>query len=222
MSTSIPPVNGAMALPIAPSLPAGADGEAFESCFLAAAREASSRSECSDSKNADRRSHNAGSAPNEAASNDKEPGGSPRDMEQNAGPAKRHGRAHDEDSVAPPPLLSAHMLVAPWLAPPIASSKLAPATPDTRSGWSQISAHVERLLIEAGPQGLNGRAAAMFTLSGELLTDTSVSLTRTGNGWLLRIQSNDPLLQADAKRHEEALRKRFTERGLGELVVEQV
>jgi hypothetical protein len=222
MSTSIPPVNATIALPSAPSPPSGADAQAFESCFAEAARETGSRGECSGPKVADRRSDGSGSGPNDTPAKDKDSDGSARDSKHRVGGPKRPGSARDEDSAAAPQLLSAHMLVAPWLAPPIASSTLTAPTPDTRSGWSQISAHVERLSIESGPQGIHGRAAAMFTLSGELLTDTSVSLTRTGNGWMLRIQTSDPLLQADAERHEAALRKRFAERGLGELVVEQV
>jgi hypothetical protein len=221
MSTSIPPVNGAIAPATAPALPSGADADAFERCFAAAAAETSAPDARDDRVGADRGDDAASAAPGDAPPNDRPSDTRVRDVEQHTGRSGHRSGARDDDAPLPPPL-SVHALVAPWLAPPIASNLVPAAAPEARSGWSQISAHVERLLIASGPQGPDGRAAAMFTLSGELLTDTSVSLTRTGTGWLLRIQTGDPLLLADSKRHEAALRKRFADRGLGELIVEQV
>jgi hypothetical protein len=221
MSTSIPPVNGAIAPVMAPALPSGADADAFERCFAAAAAETSAPDQRDDRAEAERGGDTASAGPNDAPPKDRPSDTLVRDVDRHTGGSGHRGGARDDDAPLPP-LLSAHALVAPWLAPPIASTLVPAAAPEARSGWAQISAHVERLLIASGPQGPDGRAAAMFTVSGELLTDTSVSLTRTGTGWLLRIQTSDPLLLADSKRHEAALRKRFADRGLGGLIVEQV
>jgi hypothetical protein len=222
MSTSIPPVNGAAAPAGTCSAPIGGEADAFERCLAAASAPQGDASETRRAAPADRRERDDDSA--SARHSDAQ---DPRETEEAPGAVRRHGgnarpRGDTRDDAAVPALLPAHALVAPWAAPPIASNA-APAPPrDAGSGWARISAHLDRLLIDAGPPGLNGRAAAAFTLSGNVLADTSASLTRTEGGWLLRIQSSDPLLLTDSRRHEAALRKRFADRGLGELIVEQI
>lgn len=100
---------------------------------------------------------------------------------------------------------------------PLAPSSAAPA--EQAPAWAQISAHVERMLVEAGGKAGNGPAAVM-TLKADLLIDTSMSLTRVAEGWSLRIESRDRRLLADADSHESALRELFTARGLGALTIE--
>jgi hypothetical protein len=86
--------------------------------------------------------------------------------------------------------------------------------------WAEIAAQIERLLI-TDPAGRPDGAAALFRLAPELLRDTTVALSRTPQGWLLRIDSQDARLRIDSNRHEDALRERFARGGLGELTIEQ-
>lgn len=86
--------------------------------------------------------------------------------------------------------------------------------------WAEIAAQIERLLI-TGPSGRPDGAAALFRLAPELLRDTTVALSRTAQGWLLRIDSHDARLRVDSARHEAALRERFAKGGLGDLVIEE-
>ncbi len=86
--------------------------------------------------------------------------------------------------------------------------------------WAEIAAQIERLLI-TDPAGRPDGAAALFRLAPELLRDTTVALSRTAQGWLLRIDSQDARLRVDSTRHESALRERFAKGGLGDLVIEQ-
>jgi hypothetical protein len=86
--------------------------------------------------------------------------------------------------------------------------------------WAEIAAQIERLLI-TDPAGRPGGSAALFRLAPELLRDTTVALSRTAQGWLLRIDSQDARLRVDSTRHEAALRERFAKGGLGDLVIEE-
>lgn len=86
--------------------------------------------------------------------------------------------------------------------------------------WAEIAAQIERLLI-THPAGRSDGGAALFRLAPELLRDTTVALSRTAQGWLLRIDSQDARLRVDSTRHEAALRERFAKRGLGDLVIEE-
>jgi hypothetical protein len=86
--------------------------------------------------------------------------------------------------------------------------------------WAAIAAQIERLLI-TDPAGRPGGGAALFRLAPELLRDTTVALSRTAQGWLLRIDSQDARLRVDSTRHEAALRERFAKSGLGDLVIEE-
>ena len=86
--------------------------------------------------------------------------------------------------------------------------------------WAEIAAQIERLLI-TDPAGRPDGAAALFRLAPELLRETTVALSRTAQGWLLRIDSQDARLRVDSTRHEAALRERFAKGGLGDLVIEQ-
>ncbi len=86
--------------------------------------------------------------------------------------------------------------------------------------WAEIAAQIERLLI-TDPAGRPDGAAALFRLAPELLRDTTVALSRTAQGWLLRIDSQDARLRVDSTRHEAALRERFARGGLGDLVIEE-
>jgi hypothetical protein len=86
--------------------------------------------------------------------------------------------------------------------------------------WAEIAAQIERLLV-TDPAGRPDGAAALFRLAPELLRDTTVALSRTSQGWLLRIDSQDARLRVDSTRHEAALRERFARGGLGDLMIEQ-
>jgi hypothetical protein len=86
--------------------------------------------------------------------------------------------------------------------------------------WAEIAAQIERLLITDAASRSDG-GAALFRLAPELLRDTTVALSRTAQGWLLRIDSQDARLRVDSTRHEAALRERFAKGGLGELVIEE-
>ena len=86
--------------------------------------------------------------------------------------------------------------------------------------WAEIAAQIERLLI-TDPAGRPDGAAALFRLAPELLRETTVALSRTAQGWLLRIDSQDARLRVDSTRHETALRERFAKGGLGDLMIEQ-
>ena len=76
-------------------------------------------------------------------------------------------------------------------------------------------------MLISDPSGRPDGAAALFRLAPELLRDTTVALSRTAQGWLLRIDSQDARLRVDSSRHEAALRERFARGGLGDLVIEQ-
>jgi hypothetical protein len=95
-----------------------------------------------------------------------------------------------------------------------------PAQAPAPLAWAEIAAQIERLLITA-PAGRSDGAAALFRLAPELLRDTTVALSRTAQGWLLRIDSQDARLRVDSTRHEAALRERFAKGGLGDLVIEE-
>jgi hypothetical protein len=97
---------------------------------------------------------------------------------------------------------------------------VAPTSTPAPQAWAEISAHIERMLI-TDPAGRCDGAAALFRLAPELLRDTTVALSRNAHGWLLRIDSGDPRLRVDSMRHEAALRERFANGGLGDLVIEQ-
>lgn len=94
-----------------------------------------------------------------------------------------------------------------------------PAQAPAPLAWAEIAAQIERLLI-TDPAGRPDGAAALFRLAPELLRDTTVALSRTAQGWLLRIDSQDARLRVDSTRHEAALRERFAKGGLGDLVIE--
>jgi hypothetical protein len=98
--------------------------------------------------------------------------------------------------------------------------ELAPAQAPAPLAWAEIAAQIERLLI-TDPAGRPDGAAALFRLAPELLRDTTVALSRTAQGWLLRIDSQDARLRVDSTRHEAALRERFAKGGLGDLVIEE-
>jgi hypothetical protein len=128
------------------------------------------------------------------------------------------GDATDDAARGTPPLAWALPYpmcgMASTIAPPVAAQ-----TTDARPAWSEVSAYLERLFVEGGPQP-GGGPAAMFTLRADVLVDTAVCLTRVAQGWSLRIDTRDRHLLVDARRHEAALRERFAQRGLGELTVE--
>jgi hypothetical protein len=124
-----------------------------------------------------------------------------------------------------PATVALHSLMPPWLAPGIASNvavNSSAAASSNESTWAQLGRWMDQLLVSSASQGSRANTEARFTLSQDLFADTHATLTRTPDGWLLRLQTDDPRLRADAKHHEAALRKRFAQRGLGELVVEQV
>jgi hypothetical protein len=98
--------------------------------------------------------------------------------------------------------------------------ELAAARAPAPLAWAEIAAQIERLLI-TDPAGRPDGAAALFRLAPELLRDTTVALSRTAQGWLLRIDSQDARLRVDSTRHEAALRERFAKGGLGDLVIEE-
>lgn len=98
--------------------------------------------------------------------------------------------------------------------------ELAPTQAPAPLAWAEIAAQIERLLI-TDPAGRPDGAAALFRLAPELLRDTTVALSRTAQGWLLRIDSQDARLRVDSTRHETALRERFAKGGLGDLVIEE-
>jgi hypothetical protein len=104
--------------------------------------------------------------------------------------------------------------------PALDAATLAQAHAPAPQAWAEIAAQIERLLI-TDPAGRPDGAAALFRLAPELLRDTTVALSRTPQGWLLRIDSQDARLRVDATRHEAALRERFARGGLGDLVIEQ-
>jgi hypothetical protein len=103
---------------------------------------------------------------------------------------------------------------------PIDAAMLAQTHVPAPQAWAEIAAQIERLLI-TDPTGRPDGAAALFRLAPELLRDTTVALSRTPQGWLLRIDSQDARLRVDSTRHEAALRERFARGGLGDLVIEQ-
>jgi hypothetical protein len=100
------------------------------------------------------------------------------------------------------------------------AATLAKAHAPAPQAWAEIAVQIERLLI-TDPSGRPDGAAALFRLAPELLRDTTVALSRTAQGWLLRIDSQDARLRVDSTRHEAALRERFARGGLGDLVIEQ-
>ncbi len=91
---------------------------------------------------------------------------------------------------------------------------------DQRAALAQLSAYVERLLIEASPRD-DRRQAALIKLSDDVFVDTSLSLSRHEHGgWLLRISTADERLLRDMDGCRAALSERFALRGLGDLSVE--
>lgn len=91
---------------------------------------------------------------------------------------------------------------------------------DQRAALAQLSACVERLLVEASPRGRQ-LPAATITLSPDLYVDTSLSLSRQEQGgWLLRISTRDERLLEDIDACKAALSERFAARGLGDVAVE--
>jgi hypothetical protein len=157
------------------------------------------------------------------------------DVVDAAGSDKRVGTPWDERRFdlstdnKPPTTVALHSLMPPWLAPGIAAN-VNPSNSNSNSSaawhgdttWAQLGRWVDQLLVSSAAPGSSANTEARFTLSQDLFADTHAMLTRTPDGWLLRLQTDDPRLRADAKQHEAALRKRFAERGLGDLVVEQV
>jgi hypothetical protein len=227
MSTSVPPVNTAFAPPTTQLPPSGSDVQAFESFFEVsgssapqdARTDAAGTKRCDDTA-VDKTRERQNDTPSQQRKADDASAEKSTDKGDDASAKQRSTGSREDDAL--PALVSAQTLMPPWLAPQIATLVAPTPSPQAPSGWAQISAYVERLLVESGPRGSTGQPAAMFTLSGDLFADTAVTLKRTDTGWLLRIQTNDPQLVADAKRHEVNLRRRFAERGLGELAVEQV
>jgi hypothetical protein len=109
-----------------------------------------------------------------------------------------------------------------WAAQSFGAGMPAPVPAQTPAplAWAEIAAQIERLLI-TDPAGRPDGGAALFRLAPELLRDTTVALSRTAQGWLLRIDSQDARLRVDCARHEAALRERFAKGGLGDLVIEE-
>jgi hypothetical protein len=109
----------------------------------------------------------------------------------------------------------------PWAVSVMASGGPAPMVPEpTGSAWGEVAACIERLLVSDATHRAEG-AAALFRVAPGLLEDTTLALSRTESGWLLRIDTCDARLRADPARHEAALRERFARQGLGELTIEQ-
>jgi Type III secretion protein (HpaP) len=104
--------------------------------------------------------------------------------------------------------------------PALDAAALAQAHAPAPQAWAEIAAQIERLLM-TNPVGRPDGAAALFRLAPEVLRDTTVALSRTPQGWLLRIDSQDARLRVDSTRHEAALRERFAKGGLGDLVIEE-
>jgi hypothetical protein len=198
--------------PTTGAAPSFADGLAFEALMQghdrrdndddAAAGDGSQRIERNDSEPDDRRV------------TDKRSGDKEGDTEE------RRSQSRGDDPAAPAEPAPAAQQA--WLAQPQAPVALPAAVappPMATMSWQQMCASVERLLVgEAARQG----PAAMFTLSPELLDDTTVTLARTAQGWSLRIQTQDADLLDDLDAHEEELRRRFARHGLGDISIEPV
>lgn len=206
MSSPIPPAQAAAVPPASitptPREPSGDDGAAFEQ--LMSRRFDDSKPPSGDSEDTD------------GDSDDNESGSKLKD-------AKVGDLALTSDDVSGPSTTDAAIAWQPahtfqGFAPaPLVTSSVAPA--EQAPAWAQISAHVERMLVEAGGKAGNGPAAVM-TLKADLLVDTSMCLTRVAEGWSLRIESRDRRLLTDADTHEAALRELFAARGLGALTIE--
>jgi hypothetical protein len=118
-------------------------------------------------------------------------------------------------------LAVAALPVVPVLALPVPTPMPAASTDAARASLLQLSAYVERLLVEAAPRA-GQTPAAEITLSADLFVDTALSIARRDGGWLLRVRSADGRLLDQMEACESALRERFARRGLGDLAVEWV
>jgi hypothetical protein len=161
----------------------------------------------------------------EPGSNSGMPDDAPAAIEGDASDADDEGSFDDNDGgndLDPrfsPPAWAAQSLGTGTPALDITAQQQAHHAPAPQA-WAEIAAQIERLLI-ADPAGRPDGAAALFRLAPELLRDTTVALSRTQQGWLLRIDSQDARLRVDSARHEAVLRERFAKGGLGDLVIEQ-
>lgn len=118
-------------------------------------------------------------------------------------------------------LTAAALLAAPLHAPPGPAAATTASATDARASLLQLSAYVERLLVEAVPRA-GQTPAAEITLSADLFVDTALSIARRDGGWLLRVRSADGRLLDHMEACESALRERFARRGLGDLAVEWI
>ncbi len=206
MTSPIPPAQAAAVPPASitpsPREPSGDDGAAFEQLMNRRFDDAKAPSRDSEETDSDSDDGESRSKVKEAKADDSASNSDDVSALSTTDAAITWQPAHTFQGYGPAPL-------APASAAP---AEQAPA-------WAQISAHVERMLVEAGGKLGNGPAAVM-TLKADLLVDTSMCLTRVAEGWSLRIESRDRRLLTDADTHEAALRELFAARGLGALTIE--
>jgi hypothetical protein len=112
----------------------------------------------------------------------------------------------------------------PWLPLQLGHAVSAPAAPtsagaEVPAAWAEVAMSLQQLLVQATQPG--AVPMAQFTLSPDLLAQTSLQISRTASGWRLKLDSLDARLNDDAEFHEARLCTRFAHSGLGELVIER-
>jgi hypothetical protein len=102
----------------------------------------------------------------------------------------------------------------------VAGSSTSPAAAAPPISWEQLSAYVDRLLMNAQPANASG-PAAIVTLADGILPGTTLSLLRAPEGgWVLQVAAPSTQVFQQLQSHAASLQQRFWWRKLGDLRIE--
>jgi Type III secretion protein (HpaP) len=91
----------------------------------------------------------------------------------------------------------------------------------TSACWSQLNQGVNSLLVNTDPHAVNA-PAAVLTLDSSLLPNTTLTLVRVPEGWVLQVHSQAFEVRRALRAHAGELEERFARLNLGHLRVEAV
>jgi hypothetical protein len=125
------------------------------------------------------------------------------------------------DAIAPQGFVHPFQLLGVSLPGSVLTTNPKAEQPRTSACWSQLNEGVNRLLVNSDPHALNA-PAAVLTLDSSLLPNTTLTLVRVPEGWVLQVHSQAFEVKRALRAHAGELEERFARLNLGHLRVEAV
>jgi Type III secretion protein (HpaP) len=125
------------------------------------------------------------------------------------------------DAIASQAFVHPFQLLAGVVSGSALTANLQAEQPRASACWSQLSEGVNRLLVNTDPHALNA-PAAVLKLDSSLLPNTTLTLVRVPEGWVLQVHSQAFEVRRALRAHADELQERFARLSLGHLRVEAV